>query len=112
MQEILDTLVGVVRPIGIEMIGLVVAASLTWAAKRFRDWTGIEIEARHREALQSALTNAAVLAAARGSTVAVGYVLASVPDAVRHFRLDEGKLLDLLAPKLRALGDGLPRSDP
>lgn len=100
------------KPFVAEIVGLAIAAALAWLVKRFRDWTGMEIEARHREALQSALENAARLAidkavpgdAASVSkailTHGVGYVERSVPDAVRHFDLSPDRIGELLRPKL------------
>jgi hypothetical protein len=52
-------------------------------------WTGITIEAKHREALHSALRSGAYLAMSRGlrgtqaETLIEGYITESVPDALR-----------------------------
>jgi hypothetical protein len=103
------------RPYLLEVAGVLITGVVAWAAKRFRDWTGMEIEARHREALQSALTNAARLALDRGAAHAgemripignavletgVDYVLKSVPDAVKHFGLSPERVAELIRPKL------------
>lgn len=105
---------GWLRPYVVELVGLVIAAAITWATKKFHDLTGIQIEAKHREALQSALRNGANLALDKlpsGGTIdvrsapvaaAIRYVLESVPDAVKYFELTPDKIADLLKPKLVA----------
>lgn len=99
-------------------LGLVITAVLTWAANELRRRTGIEIEARHRDALQSALMNGVLFALQKSGWVAGqpipagilpiarSYVESSVPDALRQFGIDPSNgagqaLLDrLLTPKL------------
>jgi len=49
-----DTL-PLIAPHLLEIFGLLITLLIGWIAKRLRDWTGIQIEARHREALHSAL---------------------------------------------------------
>lgn len=105
---------GWLRPYAVELMGLVIAAAIAWATKKFHDLTGIQIEAKHREALQSALRNGANLALDKlpgGGTIdvksapvaaAIRYVLESVPDAVKYFELTPDKIADLLKPKLVA----------
>lgn len=74
---------------------------------------GIDIEAKNREALQSALENAAAVAIShtKGSpvtptptasvtNVAVDYVKTSVPGAIKKFSLNEEKIKKLLEPHL------------
>lgn len=78
------------------------------ALERFRTWTGIAIEANHRAALQSALANAARIVFA-GATKRAGYdyVLASVPDALKAFKIaHEDRIEELLQPHLDALKAG------
>lgn len=101
---------------------LVFAAVFKWMERN-----GLDIEANHREALQSALTNAAQVALQRalgGSTpptiragdkvgqyvgpveivpnvgAGIDYVLKSVPDALNAFKLDTGRIRDLLEPHI------------
>lgn len=105
---------GWLRPYAVELMGLVIAGAIAWATKKFHDLTGIEIEAKHREALQSALRNGANLAIDKipiGGSIdirspavaaAIRYVLESVPDAVKYFELTPEKIADLLRPKLFA----------
>ena len=51
-----------VNPLLFNLVSAAIAVGVGYAIKRFTDWTGIAIEAKHREALQSALENAARLA--------------------------------------------------
>ncbi len=99
-------------------VGLVITAVLTWAAAELHKRTGITIEARHRDALQSALMNGILFALQRagwapGSAItptimatARSYVESSVPDALKHFGIDTRDRLGidqldrLLTPKL------------
>lgn len=97
ITPVLQALLGILIPVGI-------AALFQWLKK-----LGLDVEARHRDALQSALTNAAMLALARAggrsapaTQVAVDYVKRNVPDAVRKFGLDDGRIAELVAPKLEA----------
>lgn len=107
------------------LLGIVITSMITWAAARFNAWTGINIEAKHREALQSALLNGVRYAIqqlsddnAKGISInltdrewqeriinsAINYVTSSVPDAVDYFRLwGEGQLRQLILPKIPIL---------
>ncbi len=111
-------------------LGLVITALLTWAANELHKRTGIEIEAKHRAALQSALMNGILFALQKSGWVsgqpitptimatARSYVESSVPDALRKFDIDPAAaagqaILDrLLTPKLPvALGTVMPNGD-
>lgn len=109
----LDPVIAEFVPYVLAVLGAVITAAVAWAAKKFSDLTGISIEARHREALQSALMNGARAAVAKatpsGVTVDVGnaavkqgvdFVLASVPDAVAYFGLSPSDVEAHLTPKL------------
>src|SRR5690606_4135495 len=83
---------------------------------------GLDIEQRHRDALQSALHNAALLAIEKATGhkiadkaspkpsersdiipnvgAAIEYVEKSVPDALAKFKVDTNKLRDLLQPHI------------
>ncbi|ACM03687.1 hypothetical protein D516_1690 [Rhodobacter sp. AKP1] len=69
---------------------MALTALIGLATVRFQRSTGIQIEARHREALHSAIMTAARVAAALGLTREVAtefvssYVRASVPDALKR----------------------------
>lgn len=104
MEAFLEILAPVVAALVAAMIPVLVAALVQWFKK-----LGIDIEAKHRDALQSALTNAAMIALTkRGSysnepgLEAIEYVRHSVPDAVKRFGLDEKRIGELLLPHLTA----------
>lgn len=96
-------------------VAVVITAILGWIAAQIKAKTGIDIEARHREALQTALTNAAGLVLNKlGSKIsdmtfdvrhqaireAVMYVSEAVPDAVKNFDLSPEQLAEKLVAKL------------
>lgn len=116
---ILKTILEITAPLlalGGTVIAPIAAAALV---RLFQKW-GIDIEAQHRDALQSALNNAAQVAvdkmlggivtgAARqvGNNIqdaavdmAVEYVQKSVPDAIGKFKLDRSRIIDLLKPHI------------
>lgn len=105
---------GWLRPYLVEIVSLVIGGAVLWATRKFHQLTGMEVEAKHREALQSALRNGANLVVSKipiggkidvhsaAVATAIRYVLESVPDAVAYFELTPDKIADLLKPKLAA----------
>lgn len=105
-------------------IGILVPLLVALIVKQFQKF-GIEIEAKNREALQSALQNAAITAVSKATgsktanttlaenkaTVdnAVDYVKQSVPDAIKKFKLDPQKIKKLLEPHLAKAVDTLKK---
>jgi hypothetical protein len=110
-----------VQTIYLPLLGVVLTALVGIACKKFEQWTGIQIEAKHREALQSALENGARLALNRLAVdslptltpdqvaqqytpilqkTAVDYVQQSVPDAVNFFGLTPERIGELVLTKL------------
>lgn len=99
-------------------VGVLISAVLLYAAALLKQKTGIDIEARHREALQSALMNGVLYALQKAGWVsgqavtpsilstAREYVESSVPEALQKFRIDpataagKAALDRLLTPKL------------
>lgn len=91
----------------------IITAAITWAAAAFTKWSGIQIEAKHREALHSALMTGVRMALERlgagfGQTAktnvaleAIGYVKTSVPDAIRHLGPDDAHLLAMADAKIQ-----------
>lgn len=98
---------------------LVVTALLGWLAVLYTRVTGKELEAKHREALQSALTNGlnwaiqqvlngklnkdgTVPESQKAAVVAKAqqYVTSSVPDAVRKFQISQPTMEKLIEAKL------------
>lgn len=111
-------LLGPILAMAVTALVPVIAASLfQWFRKM-----GLDIEQRHRDALQSALHNAALVAIekATGHKVAdkaspkpsdrsdvipnvgaaIDYVEKSVPDALAKFKVNTDKLRDLLQPHI------------
>jgi len=103
-----DALIAALAPHMMELIGAVVALALTAAAARFRAWTGIEIEARHRDALHRAIMSGLQAALAKRQGVAdaglieeaIAHAHTSVPDALRALRPDAGTLRRIVAARL------------
>lgn len=109
------SIIDVIRPYVTEIMSVLIAAAVAYILKVFSVWTGIKVEANHREALQSALENAARIVLggltdkASGRTVTSGhpvfddalkYVIRSVPDAVDYFKLSPDRIKDMILPKL------------
>jgi hypothetical protein len=102
----------VITPL-LSIIATAIAPLIVVAIVRFFNKLGIEVEAKHREALQSALRNAALVtvqkALERGvdgnltsieaiKGPALDYIRNSVPDAVKKFKLDDARIKQLLEP--------------
>lgn len=94
------------------IIELVVAAAVTaflgWIYKRLDEWFGVQVEAKHRDALHSALTTAANLMLSQVAQVGkakmqvgVQQVWFGAADAIRHFGLDNAKLEAMLQAKIQ-----------
>jgi hypothetical protein len=66
MTDILTGLVQALLPHALEILGAVLTVLIGWAADAARRNWGIQIEAKHREALQSALLTGARMAIQRG----------------------------------------------
>jgi hypothetical protein len=96
----------------LEIVGALVALAVAWAAVRFHAWTGIQIQARHREALQSAIMTGVRAALARGIPApqavehAIGYAQSSVPQAIAKLRPTEPVLHNLARAKLQEAQGG------
>lgn len=89
-----------------ELIGIALTGLLAWVARAMQRRWGIEIEARHREALHWALFTGIRTALARGLPeaqavdLAIGYARESVPDALQALRPTEPVLTNLARAKL------------
>lgn len=103
------------------VIGAVLATGISFLGARLYAWTGISIEARHREALHSAImtgVNAglgkvadliggkAIDVRSTALAEALRYVGASVPDAIRYFGLSQDRLADMISAKLAQIERG------
>ena len=110
-------------------LGVVISAILLWGASVLQKNTGINIEAKHRDALQSALMNGILFALQKSGwmpgqptgqllSTARSYVESSVPDALTKFGIDtatdvgRATLDRLLTPKLPLpTGTVMPNGD-
>ena len=101
-----------VAPGVFEAAGTLLMLVLTWASMTLKAKWGIEIEARHREALHSAIMSGVARAMEGGLTremaieAAVAYARQSVPDAIRYLTAPDGILFDLARAKLQQLVGG------
>lgn len=108
----------VAREAALTMASAIVTVAITIAVAQFAKWTGIEVEARQREALHSAAMTGISLAIAkygpsfgiapseRSDVVryAVGWVLsAGAPGAVAGLKLTDAEVGNLVESKLGAL---------
>lgn len=103
-----------VLPHLLEIVASALTALIAWAALRARAHWGIEIEARDREALHSALMSGIRWALGRGLSgqaaisAAVEYAGRSVPDALTRIRPPHDVLHDLASAKLREIVERQP----
>lgn len=117
MREFLMGFYWDVMPVVLQLIAAVLGAVLLRAANTARDRWGIEIEARHREALHSALMSGIRAALGRGLTgktaidAAISYATISVPDAVVALNPARDVLTDLASSKLREALEKTPILD-
>lgn len=106
-----------VRPFVVEAASVVISAAVLWLAGTVKRKFSIDIDAKHRDALQAALTNAAGLIINRAGGVAgaialpkgsgqlrqgIDYVIESAPEALRHFGITPEAAGQVLAEKLEA----------
>ncbi|QDL91636.1 hypothetical protein FDP22_07455 [Paroceanicella profunda] len=109
MQTLLDTL----APVALELAGTLASALVAWLALVAKQRLGLDIEARHRAALDAAIMTGVRLALRRVGVAlppagapphaaqietAVDDVKRSVPDAVKRLRASE----DVLRAKVAA----------
>lgn len=105
-------LLNLLLPHLLELASTFLAMMIGWAALRFHSWTGIQIEARHRDALHSALMTGARAALSKGMPMqqavefAVGYAQSSVPAAVAKLKPTDPVLQQLARAKLQEAGAG------
>ena len=88
---------------------ILITAIVGYVANLIRQKTGIDIEARHREALQTALANGAGLILSKATTAladktidvrspqirdAINYVSEAAPDAIKYFGIAPDQLAE------------------
>lgn len=108
---------GTIRPYIADLIGLAVVAAIGYISTIVKSRFGIEIEAKHREALHSAATTGINMALGQLDgrmdklsidvknkiiADALNYAIKSAPDAIAFFGLDakRDQLVDMLKAKL------------
>lgn len=111
----------VLQPYLLAVVSVVATAITGWLAELLRRKFNLDIDAAHREALQTALTNGAgLLIGKAGSAIsgkridmknaalaeAVLYVLEAVPDAIRHFGITPEAVAEKLQAKLPQVSSG------
>lgn len=108
MQDLFLMIYWEFLPTLLQVIGAILGVLLMRAANTARSRWGIEIEARHREALQSALMTGITAALSRGLrgsdaiTAAIHHAAkAGAPDAIRFFDLDLEDLKRIAESKLQ-----------
>ena len=90
------------------LVEAAIAAAIGWVALRLNKLTGIQIDAKHREALQSALSTGAHMILAQAASagerqIAVGidHVMAGAKDAVTHFGLSQERVRAMVIAKVQ-----------
>lgn len=109
MLDIINTLIAPYLP---DLIWAAITALIGYAVTLIKAKTGIEIEAKHREALHSAMTTGALLALAKLgigadkaalAESAVDYAKTSVPDAIKKLSPSDDTLANLAVSKLQSV---------
>lgn len=106
MNDLMNIFFDAASPVILQVAGTSLAAFLAWAANTARRRYGIEIEARHREALHSAIMSGIRLALARGLdekkaiSAAIRHAQASTPDAVAALKPGSGVLETIAEAKI------------
>jgi hypothetical protein len=124
--QVFDTRLGaegiydIVAPYGFMLISAAVVGLLTWLTNMVKQWTGIQIEAKHREALHSAMMTGVAAALARGRVKAsevtvdvksvivkeaVEWAYKSVPDALNALGASPTALAELASAKITLLAE-------
>ncbi len=111
----------VVQPYLLAIVSVVATAIVGWLAELLRRKFSLEIDAAHRDALQTALTNGAGLLVGKighaladrkidlksvALAEAVNYVVQAVPDAVRHFGMTPEAIAEKIQAKLPQVAPG------
>lgn len=112
--------------LGIEIVTMTVLAvggvAVAWVGKKVKDWLGLEIEKKHREALQAALHQAVNFGEKKVRnqfggklklenknevlSAAATYAIASVPDALKAFKIDvaspegQARIVDMIETRM------------
>lgn len=102
----MQSIITAASPHILELLGVLLTGIIGWAAAAVRKKWGIEIEARHREAMHSALLTGAQLAMKNELTgkaaidLVLRYIKQSVPDAIGSLKPSPDVLTDLAKAKI------------
>ena len=102
----MQSIITAASPHILELLGVLLTGIIGWAAAAARRKWGIEIEARHREAMHSALLTGAQLALKNELTgkaavdLILRYVVSSVPDAIKGLGASHEVMTDLAKAKI------------
>ena len=102
----MQSIITAASPHILELLGVLLTGIIGWAAAAVRKKWGIEIEARYREALHSALLTGAQLAMKNELTgkaaidLVLRYIKQSVPDAIGSLKPSPDVLTDLAKAKI------------
>lgn len=114
MNILLNELFPAVLPVLLQTLSTLLTALLIWVANVARVRWGIEIEARHREALHTAIMSGIRAALSRGLTgqalvtATLSHVANSTPEALSKLKPKDGVLEEIIEGKLREVIDGVP----
>lgn len=114
MQSFLTDIYMAVLPMLLELIAAALGVVLLHLSAVAKARWGIEIEARHREAFQTAMMSGIAAALSRGLTgsaavdAAIAHVEASVPDAISALRPSPQVMVNIAAAKLAAANPSAP----
>ena len=103
----METILNAVVPQLLEIVALILAAVLTWAAAKAKAKWGIDIEEKHRLALHSAIMTGVRLALAKGMdgpsvvTAALDHARLSVPDAINALGAGKTVLINIAEAKMQ-----------
>lgn len=113
MNSLVAELSNAVLPGLVALFGTLLTIALNRASRVAQERWGIEVEARHREALHSAIMSGLLAAVSRGSVgqaaidAALDHVEASVPDALRKLDPAPGVIREIAEAKLRSIISGI-----
>jgi len=106
MEHLTDQILEILAPVVVSLLTILIPAAGALVVRLFKK-AGLDVEARQREAFQTALRNAALLSIGMGmgkagQIAAVEYVRQSAGDAAKSFGLSDEDIAAKLAPHVTA----------
>lgn len=120
---IIDSIQGIVQPVIVDLLLAATLGTIAWFMRKLPERWRIDIEAKHRDALHSALNTGVglvidtvqkhpgVLAPDLATTKIVDYVNRSVPDALKKLGPSRAQLEEMAQAKLQQQVDALLNRD-